>query len=178
LGLTVGILVVPGAHRQYYLMVLPIVCLFAAQGLTVLLARTPERARPWLLVLVLIPLTVVTVLDLAEAFRSRNDSQLARLGYVFANTKPTDVMMDGIEGTGVFRPHALYHYFLHAEILDVLPREQVDAYVDALESGKIRPRLIALDENLIALGTRFLRFVNRNYTSSDGFFYFSKGVLD
>jgi len=86
--------------------------------------------------------------------------------------------MDGIEGSGVFRPHALYHFFLHAEILDMLSQEQVDGYMDALESGKIRPRMIALDENLIALGTRFLRFVKKNYASSDGFFYFSKGVLD
>jgi hypothetical protein len=82
--------------------------------------------------------------------------------------------MDGIEGTGVFRPHALYYYFLHGELLPMLSRRQLDAYVDALESGKVRPRLIALDDNLIALGTRFLRFVKRNYVSSDGFFYFSK----
>jgi hypothetical protein len=178
LGLTVGILIVPGAHRQYYLMPLPIVCLFAAQGFSVLMEHTPKRARPWLLVLVLVPLTVLTARDLAEAFKSRNDGQLAKLRYVFENTKPTDVVMDGIEGTGVFRPHALYHFFLHAEILDVLPRQQVEAYVDDLESGKIRPRLIALDENLVALGTRFLKFVKRNYTSSDGFFYFSKGGRD
>jgi len=177
-GLTVGILIVPGAHRQYYLMLLPIVCLFAAQGFSVLMERTRKWARPWLLVLVLVPLTVVTVRDLADAFKSRNDGQLAKLRYVFENTKPTDIVMDGIEGTGVFRPHALYHFFLHAEILDALPRKLVDAYVDDLERGKIRPRLIALDENLVALGTRFLRFVKRNYTSSDGFFYFSKGGLD
>jgi hypothetical protein len=126
----------------------------------------------------MLPLAGLTVLDLHDTFKSRNDSQLARLRYVFENTEPTDVMMDGIEGTGVFRPHALYHFFLHAEILDMLPREQVDAYVNALESGKIRPRLIALDDNLVALGTRFLRFVKRNYSSSDGFFYFSKGGFD
>jgi len=178
LGLIVGILIVPGAHRQYYLMLLPIVCLFAAKGLFVLLERAQKRARAWILVLAMLPLAGLTVLDLHDTFKSRNDSQLARLRYVFENTEPTDVMMDGIEGTGVFRPHALYHFFLHAEILDMLPREQVDAYVNALESGKIRPRLIALDDNLVALGTRFLRFVKRNYSSSDGFFYFSKGGFD
>ncbi len=174
LGLIAGILVVPGAHRQYYLMPLPIVCLFAAKGLFFLVERARERARGWLLIVATIPLAVLPVLHLRDSFTSRNDAQLARLRYVFESTKPTDVVMDGIEGSGVFRPHALYHFFLHAEILDMLSREQVDAYVDALESGKIRPRLIALDENLIALGTRFLRFVKRNYESSDGFFYFSK----
>ncbi len=177
-GLIVGILIIPGAHRQYYLMLLPIVCLFAANGLCVLVGCVPERARVWLFVLAMIPFALVPLGDLRESFTWRNDDQLARLRYVFEHTQPTDVVMDGIVGTGVFRPHALYHFFLHAEILDMLPRERVDAYMDALESGKIRPRLIALDENLVALGTRFLRFVKRNYVSSDGFFYFSKGGPD
>ncbi len=177
-GLIVGILIIPGAHRQYYLMLLPIVCLFAAQGLCVLVELAPARTRVWLFALAMIPFALVPLGDLRESFASRNDEQLARLRYVFEHTQPTDVVMDGIEGTGVFRPHALYHFFLHAEILDMLPRERVDAYVDALERGQIRPRLIALDENLIALGTRFLRFVKKNYVSSDGFFYFSKGGPD
>jgi len=74
----------------------------------------------------------------------------------------------------VFRPHAFYYFFLHGEFVDRLPREQVDAYLVALESGRIRPRLIAMDENLVTLGSRFLRFVKRDYTSSDGFLYYSK----
>jgi len=173
-GLIAGILIVPGAHRQYYLILLPILCVFAAKGLFFLIERAQERARAWLLVLAMLPFAVLTARDLQETFKSRNDGQLARLHEVFESTKPTDVVMDGIEGIGVFRPHALYQFFLHAELLEMLPREKVDAYVDELESGKSRPRLIALDENLIALGTRFLRFVKRDYTSSDGFLYYSK----
>jgi hypothetical protein len=115
----------------------------------------------------MIPLAVLPVLDLQATFKLRNDRQLARLRYVFENTKPTDVVMDGWEGTGVFRPHAFYYFFLHGELVDRLPREQVDAYLDALESGRIRPRLIAMDENLVALGSRFLRFVKRNYVRRD-----------
>ena len=177
-GLIVGVLVVPGAHRQYYLILLPIISLFAAEGLFVLVDCAQSGIRSWLLVFALILLSVLPALDLRDAFASRNDSQLARLHYVFESTKPTDLVMDGIEGTGVFRPHALYHYFLHAELLDMLSRQQVDAYMVALESGKISPKLIALDENLVALGTRFLRFVKRNYVSNDGFFYFSKRASD
>ena len=174
LGLIAGILVVPVAHRQYYLMPLPIACLFAAQGLSFLIERAQERARAWLLVLAMIPLMVLPVRDLREAFTLRNDGQLARLRTVFASTKPTDLVMDGWEGTGVFRPHAFYYYFLHDESLDMLPRAQLDTYLDALERGQIRPRLIALDDHLALLGSRFLRFVKRNYVSRDGFLYFSR----
>jgi 4-amino-4-deoxy-L-arabinose transferase-like glycosyltransferase len=177
-GLAVGLLIVPVAHRQYYLISLPIIALFAADGLFVLVDLAREGMRPRLLALAVMLLSVLPVLDLRDAMASRNDGQLARLHYVFESTKPTDVVMDGIEGTGVFRPHALYHYFFHGELLLMLSRQQLDAYVDALESGKIRPKMIALDENLIVLGSRFLRFVKKNYVSSDGFFYFSKGGSD
>jgi len=205
-GLFAGILVVPVAHRQYYLMPLPIVCLFAAQGLFLLVERAREGARPWILILATIPLSALPILDLQATLKLRNDRQLATLRYVLENTKPTEMVMDGWEGTGVFRPHAFYYFFLHGEMVDRLPREQVNAYLDALESGRIRPRLIAMDENLVALGSRFLRFVKTNYVGKempgqdrrassdlrrffkkilkpkyanwDGFFYFSKDGMD
>ena len=173
-GLIAGILVVPVAHRQYYLMPVPIACLFAAQGLSFLIDCAQQRARAWLLILATIPLSVLPVLDLRDSFTERNDNQLTRLRDVFERTKPTDRVMDGWEGTGVFRPHAFYYYFLHDESLAMLPREQVDDYLDALESGEIRPRLIAMDKHLVLLGSRFLRFVKSHYVSSDGFFYFSR----
>jgi len=166
-GLFAGLLVIPVAYRQYYLMPLPIVCLFASQGLFVFLGRVRDGARPWLLVLAMLPLAVLPVLDMRATLKLRNDNQLARLRYVFETTKPTDVVMDGWEGMGVFRPHAFYYFFLHGELIDRLPREKVDAYLAALESGKIRPRLIAMDENLVALGSRFLRFVKANYARKD-----------
>jgi hypothetical protein len=148
-------------------MPLPIVCLFAAQGLSLFIQSAREGARPWLLILATIPLSALPVLDLQAAFSLRNDDQLARLRYVFENTKPTDVVMDGWAGMGVFRPHAFYYFFLHGELVDRLPRIQVDAYLNALERGRIRPKLIAMDENLVALGPRFLSFVKRNYVSRD-----------
>lgn len=177
-GLIAGILVVPVAHRQYYLMLLPIACWFAARGIFLLIERAKASARTWLLVVAIVPLFVLPVLDLREAFTSRNDRQLERLHQVFASTKSTDLVMDGWQGTGVFRPHAFYYFFLHEESVPMLARDRVDAFLNALEGGKIRPRLIALDEHLIALGSRFVRFVKRDYVSDDGFLYFSKGRSD
>jgi hypothetical protein len=174
-GLVAGILVVPVAHRQYYLMLIPMVCWFAAKGILSLVERAAVGARAWLLVVATVPLFILPVLDIREALLARNDRQLERLHQVFARTKPTDLVMDGWEGTGVFRPHAFYYFFLHEESLPMLPRGQVDAFLDALEGGRIRPRLIALDKHLVALGSRFVRFVKKDYASDDGFLYFSKG---
>ena len=174
LGLVAGILVVPVAHRQYYLMPLPIACLFAALELAFLVERAKERARPPLLVLATLPLLVLPILGLREGFMKRNDRQLLGLRYVLASTNPTDIVMDGWQGMGVFRPHAFHYYFLHEELLPMLPPEQVSAFVDALENGKVRPRLIAMDQNLTALGSRFVRFVRQNYRSNNRFFYVSR----
>jgi hypothetical protein len=177
-GLIAGILVVPVAHRQYYFMLLPLVCLLAARGVLWLIERVAEKRHAWLLFVATIPLFVLPVLDLREAFYSRNDRQLKTLRQVFARTKPTDTVMDGWQGTGVFRPHAFYYYFLHEESVPMLARERVDAFLDALESGQTRPKLIAMDDNLLALGSRFVRFVRRNYISRDGFLYYLKGGPD
>ena len=176
LGLFAGVLIMPSAHAQYYLMHMPLVCLFAAQGLLFLVGRARRRARPVLLVIALLPLGVLPAFALRESSRLRNDGQLAMLRYVFDNTKPEDLVMDGWQGAGVFRPHAFHYFFLHQETLAMLPRPKLDAYLNALESGKIRPRLIAMDGHLYALGPRFQAFVKRNYVSSDGFFYFRNGL--
>src|SRR4051812_20344448 len=174
-GLFVGVLVVPSAHRQYYLMPLPIICLFAAQGLFWIVERARERARAPLFALAAIALAVLPALALRDGFHYRNDDQLAKLRQVFETTRPTDVVMDGWQGMGVFRPHAFRYFFLHEETRAMLPRPRWDAYMDALENGTIRPRLIVMDENLAAMGPRFLAFVHRNYVSRDGFFYFARG---
>jgi hypothetical protein len=174
-GLSVGAFVIPSAHGQYFLMPLPLACLLAAQALVFLVERVERRFRPLLFVAALIPLAVLPALALRDSLRTRNDGQLAGLRFVFEHTKPQDVVMDGWQGMGVFRPHAFYYFFLHRETLAMLPGPRLDAYLDALEKGEIRPALIALDGNLVALGPRFVAFVKQNYVSSDGFFYVRNG---
>jgi len=53
----------------------------------------------------------------------------------------------------------------------MLTDAEKDEYVDAFESGRVRPSLIALDRELVALGPRFVRFVQDNYVTDDGLFY-------
>jgi hypothetical protein len=174
-GLFAGVVIIPSAHSQYYLMPLPLVCLFAAKALSSLVERAHRPVRPLLLLLALIPLGVLPARALRATLHWGNEPQLARLGFVFENTAPGDIVMDGWQGTGVFRPHAFHYFFLHPETLAMLPRSQLDKYLNALERGRIRPRLIAMDPCLFALGQRFHRFVLRNYTTRDGFFYVRNG---
>ena len=84
---------------------------------------------------------------------------------------PADPVLDGWLGTGVFRPHPLYYAFMHGDLLPMLTERQKDAYVEALETGQARPALITLDQDLIDLGPRFVRFVHQHYVTDDGLFY-------
>jgi hypothetical protein len=175
-GLIAGIILVPVVYEQYCLVPLSIACLFAAQGLTFLwsfvVKSVPERARPWGLVCAILPLLVLPVLYLGWSFGHRNDRQLARLRYVFEHTGPTDQVLDGWLGTQVFRPHPLYYFFMHRELLGAMSDGDKEAYLGPLESGEVRPSLITLDDELRALGPRFSSFLRAHYATSDGLFYF------
>jgi hypothetical protein len=173
-GLFVGLRVVPVAQRQYYLMLFPIACLWAAQALRWGVERLPERLRPWLFALAMFGLLWKPGRSIHDETRRGNHQQMARLRTVFERTAPNDVVLDGWEGLGVFRPHGFYYFFLHEEVRAVLPRAPVDAFIDDLEAGRISPKLIAMDDNLRALGPRFVSFVERHYTTSDNFFYFPR----
>lgn len=166
--LFVALLIIPNAQMQYYLMPLPILCLFAASGLDELAERVGRRIWPWALV----ALSILPVVNFAMDAASTNQTQFARLRRVFESTKPTDLVMDGWQGTGVFRPHAFYYYFVHDDILQMMSRQRLNAFLDDLEAGRGRPALIALDRRLVALGPRFRAFVNANYGSRDGFLYY------
>ena len=72
----------------------------------------------------------------------------------------------------MFRPHPLYYAFMHRELLAMLSQADKDAYLGPLESGRVRPALITLDDELRALGPRFLSFLRHHYVSADGVFYF------
>jgi len=170
-GLLAGIAVVPAAYKQYYLMPLPIACVFAARGLSFLVEKTQERFHGPLLVGATAVLLIWPAVELGKSFVRRDDRQAARLRYVFEHTRPEDPVLDGWLGTAVFRPHPLPYFFMHREVLAMLSDADLDRYLRPLESGTARPALITLDDELRALGPRFMRFLQNNYVSRDGMFY-------
>ena len=135
------------------------------------MALAKERTRARLTVVVTIPLLILPGVELAIAATDHDAQQSARLRYVFEHTRPEDPVLDGWLGTAVFRPHPLYYFFMHGDLMPMLSEEQKAAYVEALETGRARPALITLDQCLMDLGPRFLSFVHQHYVSDDGLFY-------
>jgi len=170
-GLIAGIWIVPIAYRQYFLMPLAILCLLAAKGLDFLVALAKEGRRVWVLVLATLPLLILPGFELASSAVDHDAQQSARLRYVFEHTRPGDRVLDGWLGTAVFRPSSVPYLFMHSELLAMLTEQEKATYLDAVEDAQTRPAMIVLDDDLKALGPRFLRFVQQHYATDDGLFY-------
>ena len=166
-GLLLGLLIIPVAFAQYYLPLLVPLALFAGRCFAVFSERLPALLR-WIYVPV--ALLLLQIWPVEHALRSRywsNSGQLAALEFVMQQAAPRDIVMDGWRGLGVFRPHAWYYYFLHPEVRGMLPPKDLERFLEDLESGKIKPRLVAMDNNLRALSPRFVAFVKRYYEPAD-----------
>jgi len=86
---------------------------------------------------------------------------------VFAHSAPSDQVLDGWRGLGVFRPHTWHYFCLPADVRGMLPPEAVDAFLDDLEAGRVKPKLVVGDINLQQLSPRLVAFVVTRYTRGD-----------
>ena len=166
-GLLLGLLVIPVAYAQYLLTLLPLITLFAGRFLVFLAGYLPSGLRWAYVGLALILLQISPVSQALERGHRRNDGQLRSLEFVLTHTTPTDQVMDGWRGLGVFRPHAWYYYFLHPEVRGMLPPAELAGFQEQLESGAVQPKLIVMDNNLRSLSDRFLAFVQSRYEKAD-----------
>jgi hypothetical protein len=95
--------------------------------------------------------------------RSTNLPTLDGIRYVMESVAPTETVMDGWTGLGVFRPHAYFFFFLHEELRAMLTDDERRRLVEDLEAGRIAPKLVILDKDLRAVSDDLTRFVEERY---------------
>jgi hypothetical protein len=175
IGLLAGAFAIPVPHLQYFLMVLPLTAILAAQallaGAEALALRLRRVAPPAIaaasaaiagLAVVAVPPMIGTASGLHPRYPAQQD-QLGRMRLVYALTQPGDTVMDGFTGAGVFRPHAYYYFFLHNQVRALLGRAEMDDLRRALRDGEIAPALVLFDVDLRSLSPDFEAFVEENY---------------
>ena len=223
-GLMVGLFIIPVPWRQYYLMFLPLLALFAARFLInvinelansrtdgpwtlssfwtrsiiflllaagLLLWTFPSlsdmqlssivnksfiftiiavglvpiyfKKRDLALTILLVAVHLPTAKKFISKFNQSNQDQLTSIRYVIENSSPTDTFMDGWKGIGLFRPHAYFYWMLHEEIRGMLSDQQKDQLLKDLQSGKINPLLVNLDEDLVQLSPKITSYFKENY---------------
>lgn len=95
------------------------------------------------------------------SFRN-NKNQLNEIRFILQNASSQDTIFDGWRGTGVFRNHAYYYYFLHSEIQMMLtPKELSEDIIEVLRNKK--PKFIIYDKSIRALPEKVNNYIKDNY---------------
>jgi hypothetical protein len=166
LALLVGGFVIPIPYAQYFVPLLPLIALLAADALESLLERIPEARRGGTLALALV-LLALSPLSVAAAIlrpdNARVADKLRKLRYAMNASRPGDAFLDGFSGLGAFRPHAFRFFFLHDEMRAQLSAADVAQLVNGLRDGAIAPVLVAADADLRAVSPGLWAFLQASY---------------
>jgi hypothetical protein len=87
---------------------------------------------------------------------------------VLANTLPTDTVIDGWSGLGVFRRSAWFYPFVHGEILRLLSATDRSQLLLALQSEKTAPKFVFPNEAMLSISHPVAIFLLTHYEPVDG----------
>ena len=79
------------------------------------------------------------------AHKAHSGHCMHRTMWVADNTRPGDMFMESFTGAGPFRPRGWHYGFVHSEIPEMIPLEEVDELILSLMEGKVRPVIIPED---------------------------------
>lgn len=104
----------------------------------------------------------VPILQFKDQLRFTNQELLAEVRYILATTEPDDHVMTGWRGSGVFRPHAYYYWFLHEEMhLYLNEKQRTDDILAAFET--LRPPVVEYNWAFQMLPEPVTSYVEQHY---------------
>jgi hypothetical protein len=165
LSLVAGLLVIPVAQRQYYLLGLPFLAVLAANGWVQGLswAFRSVRARAAALGVLMVVIAVHSLLQPLPRLLLNNARQLHQLRYVIEETAPESSVLNVWFAPLLFRPAAFRYFFLHEEVCAFLGEQEWGELTEGLESGRIRPELIAPNPAQCPFPPPIAAFVGAHY---------------
>ena len=168
LSAALGLLLLPVAWEQYYLLLLPPLAILAGGilvRLTAALLRTGVASGAVAVAVVLLSLASLAA-STPSIFQQRlrtSPSKERALALVQENSTTVETVLDGYSGIGVFRLHAFRYFFLHAEMRLMLDPKVVRELEVGLRSGTIAPRFASADSHLRALSPEVRSFLDRHF---------------
>jgi hypothetical protein len=165
-----GLVMLPVAWEQYYLIVLPAVSILAGDLI--------QRSGSWLVrfvpapastAIVIAVVTVGSLLPGRETFMNQrlrtSEAKDKAIALILDNTAPSETVLDGYSGIGVFRPHAFRYFFLHAEMRLMLDESTVKELEEGLLNDSIKPRFASADAHLRSVSPRVRDYLERHFAT-------------
>lgn len=121
------------------------------------------RAEALAAALFVLALSAYPFQQMHAAFARTNVQQLKEVKYILENTSPSETVMDGWSGLGVFRPHAYRYHFLHDEARAMLTDTDRASLLEGLRSGEIAPSMIILDRDLRRVSPEITAYLTEHY---------------
>jgi hypothetical protein len=122
--------------------------------------RLPPVAGSMVFLALAVPPSVRITSELRSTMLS---PQLTEIRYIVEKTEPTDTVLDGFSGTGIFRSSAYFYWALPWNIRPALSDKIKQDLLDGLRSGAIAPTLILLDRDLDRFSPSITRFTEQRY---------------
>ena len=126
-----------------------------------LLSIITERHRLGI-VLLLVGVLAFPFQQTCDQLKGRNEDRLKEIQYILDNTSPKDTVLTGWSGSGVFRMHAYFYFFLHGELLAMLDDKQKGEDVIEVLKEK-RPKIIVYDGAVKALRPVVQEYIKKHY---------------
>jgi len=89
--------------------------------------------------------------------------QFDEIRWITRNLAPTAAVMDGYQGSGLYRPNAFFYWFLAYTDRTGISETEKQQLLQDLNSGSIAPRLILFDSNLKDFSPGVTEFLEKNY---------------
>jgi hypothetical protein len=144
LSLVAGIFVIGRAYDQYYALLLPLFAMLGGSFVGAMIAAAPPRRTTTGVVALLVVTAALATANEIRAFKPIA-LQTSEIEWVLQRTQPTDSYLGGSPGPALFRPSAWYFFFLTGPFASDADYADMTA---ALRSGRLRPRLVVMDDYL------------------------------
>jgi hypothetical protein len=171
-GIVGGAFFIPVPYLQYFVMALPLVAILGARALTgAVLAETlpPPPSSLWRPLLVAAALLLAALSPLRTMERGLHPDHpflqrdLARIRFIVGTTSLDDTIFDGFTGSGAFRKHAWFYFFLHGEVRALLGAPEIGRLQAELRDGDIAPAGVLFDDEVEQLHEEVVSFLRANY---------------
>ena len=130
----------------------------------ILIFSTFLRLPPVAGSMVFLALAVPPSVRITSELRSTTPApQLEEIRYIVETTAPTDTVLDGYSGSGIFRPSAYYYGMLPWNVRLALSDDVKEKLFTELREGGITPTLILLDRSLERFSPEVRDFVEQEY---------------